>query len=505
MNEMEKTARRVLKFFASLKLAVLVVVGLTIALIVATILESKFDTPTSQFWVYRARWFYGLLGFLGLNIFGVMVDRWPWKWRHGPFLMAHVGILLLLFGSFLTFRLGVDGIMEIREGTRSSEVRLDEQVLVIQGGGAEGAHSQSSLQVIPIPWRPPHVGFTPIELPEHGLRITQFLPHAEPKVEFRKKEETDGKLTPAIRVRVASDPATKLPVPPVMRMGQEVWLWVGDPGWTSQQVGGATLSLSVAGQPARRELPPAVQNEGSLVSLDLVYDAQAQSVRARSGKNYDRIVKPESGLVLVPGWKNDIQITVLEWISDAESLVRYEPSLIQYGTQAPPSAIELQVDPPLGAKIWLGLEERAGLERQGKNLRLGYYYRRLNVPFQIGLEKFQIDRYPGSDSPMEFSSVVHVYDKQQTPLLENHPISMNQPLQHGGYTFYQASYRDEKPRPVTSVFSVNRDPGRLAKYWGSLFLVLGSLWLFQTKLREQRKRAKLTRMEVQVGLGEDQL
>ena len=39
-----------------------------------------------------------VLGALGTNIFCVAVSRWPWQRRHIPFLLAHLGILMLLAG-----------------------------------------------------------------------------------------------------------------------------------------------------------------------------------------------------------------------------------------------------------------------------------------------------------------------------------------------------------------------------------------------------------------------
>ena len=58
-------------------------------------------------------------------------------------------------------------------------------------------------------------------------------------------------------------------------------------------------------------------------------------------------------------------------------------------------------------------------------------------------------------------------------------ISMNHPLKEDGYTVYQSGFEeDEKGVPVASVFSINKDPGRFVKYFGSLLIVLGSLILF---------------------------
>lgn len=65
---------------------------------------------------------------------------------------------------------------------------------------------------------------------------------------------------------------------------------------------------------------------------------------------------------------------------------------------------------------------------------------------------------------------------------------MNEPLKHSGFTLYQTSYEPGDPRPITSILSVNRDPGRGAKYLGSLLIVLGAIWLFAMKYRRAPAR-----------------
>jgi len=109
----------------------------------------------------------------------------------------------------------------------------------------------------------------------------------------------------------------------------------------------------------------------------------------------------------------------------------------------------------------------------------------------VKLEQFKIDRYQGTQNPSEFSSVVSVDGAANGEKVVNHLISMNEPLKYGGYTFYQASYIDAQPRPTTSIFSVNQDPGRWLKYWGSIFLVGGTIWLFAMKYWKKKREVSI--------------
>ncbi len=190
------------------------------------------------------------------------------------------------------------------------------------------------------------------------------------------------------------------------------------------------------------------------------------------------------GRAIDTGWKFDAKITILEWIPRAKSDVSFEPARIQYGANVSPSAIHIRAGDgkKSGSAVWLGLGDRAtmdipGANGQSRHFTIGYFPRRIVLPFGVRLEKFSIDRYQGTASPMEFSSVVDV-EGGKDPAVKDHLISMNEPLKYGGFTFYQTSYIDAQPRPTVSIFSVNQDPGRWLKYLGSLLIVLGSIWLF---------------------------
>ena len=137
--------------------------------------------------------------------------------------------------------------------------------------------------------------------------------------------------------------------------------------------------------------------------------------------------------------------------------------------------------------VWLGLGDRAVLHVNNQDVEIAYLPKRIVLPFSVRLDQFMIEHDPGTIRAAAYSSRVTASNgKSET----NATISMNEPLLNGGYTFYQASYEDAEPRPVTSIFAVNRDPGRELKYSGSLLIVLGSIVLFASKYRGARKTVK---------------
>lgn len=108
----------IFEFCASLKLAVLVILGSAVVLGVATFVEGRYGLQAAQFGVYGAWWFAALNGLLALNIFCAAAIRYPWKRHQTGFVITHIGLLTLLFGCLLTRRGGIDAQMPILEGDR---------------------------------------------------------------------------------------------------------------------------------------------------------------------------------------------------------------------------------------------------------------------------------------------------------------------------------------------------------------------------------------------------
>lgn len=452
---------QIAKGLASLKLAIFVLLSLVGALAAGTILESEYDIPTAQYFVYRAVWFHLLLGLLGANIFCVAMSRLPWKLRHIPFLLAHLGILVLLAGSWITERFGIDGNLRVTEGEVASAVENESSSLLVK--------DPANVYRIPVPWIPPSVKFKPItpgksQVP-YDLTIDRFIAHAEPVTAF---VPDSGKKASAIHLKLVGGP---------MQISQEFWLWSGDPSWSRVQAGPAILSLGPA---PLGHLNQPVFSVFSEEDGNLTYQAKSSSGKTVKGKiEKDRLV----GKVIEPGWKGNLKIIVLEWIPHANIQTSYRPSRVLYGAMASSSAIHL-----IGGKegsgvgAWLGLGDKTAFSGQALGLshdvEVGYFPERVILPFSVRLERFTIDHYEGSRDPSSFSSKVTVLDQAGE---RSEIISMNEPLHHAGITLYQSSYEDAIPRPVTSIFSVNRDPGRIWKYTGSLLIVLGVISLFAAK------------------------
>ena len=94
------------------------------------------------------------------------------------------------------------------------------------------------------------------------------------------------------------------------------------------------------------------------------------------------------------------------------------------------------------------------------------------LPFQIRLDKFTVEYYPGSKAPSDFRSDVTVDG-------ENIVISMNNILKRDGYRFYQADF---DPETGSSTLAVSHDPAGVGiTYTGYLLLLLSMIAFFFEK------------------------
>jgi cytochrome c-type biogenesis protein CcsB len=103
---------------------------------------------------------------------------------------------------------------------------------------------------------------------------------------------------------------------------------------------------------------------------------------------------------------------------------------------------------------------------------LTYGSKEIQLPFSLFLKNFEVERYPGSNSPSSFASDVVLVD-QEMGLQEEHRIFMNNVLKHRGFRFYQSSYDNDE---LGSILSVNKDSaGTAVTYLGYLVLIAGMM------------------------------
>lgn len=115
--------------------------------------------------------------------------------------------------------------------------------------------------------------------------------------------------------------------------------------------------------------------------------------------------------------------------------------------------------------------------------------RTYNLPFALRLDKFTHEVHPGTNKAKVFlSDVTKFEDKRE----EKIKITMNEPLRHQGYTFFQSSYGPPDARPgdtLYSVFTVVENPSDMWPLWSCVLSAIGLGIHFVQKLMKHLQRA----------------
>ncbi len=229
----------VFEFFASLKLAVVLLAVLIVAAIAGTIYESSFDAKVARAYVYGAPWFNVWLILLGANLAVSAFSRWPWRKHHVAFLITHLGIITLLTGSLIGRIWGIEGTITLFKGEPpTNRLLIDQHQLRVHDvdGIVKGFNSEF-LHHPPDPNHPRGLG---VLASGARLSIVDYAP------------ALDGKLNPKPLAQGGA-PALHFTISTAM-MNQhlESWLLADDPQHGNFGMGLANIELKRGVAPTGR-------------------------------------------------------------------------------------------------------------------------------------------------------------------------------------------------------------------------------------------------------------
>ncbi len=219
---------RLFQFMGSLQLAVPLLVAIAAVLGWGTLYETRFGTASVQRFVYQSWWFQLLLAFLAVNLAVAALRRYPWRRKHVPFVLAHIGIVLVLAGGIIGGRFGIEGQMVIPEGETSGSLRLSQSILMVHPLNPGQAH------LFPVRFETQAWVHEPLEtfrVPFQGRALDLTVDRYFPNARAMERVTPDGP---------AENPAVRL----ALRHGErseELWLFARDParfgaGWEDAHI-----------------------------------------------------------------------------------------------------------------------------------------------------------------------------------------------------------------------------------------------------------------------------
>ncbi|MBI2609005.1 MAG: cytochrome c biogenesis protein ResB [Deltaproteobacteria bacterium] len=121
--------KKPLQFLGSVQLAIALIIGLALTLTVATFYESLHGTAAVQYLFYKTWWFGLLLLLIGISVTFAALKKYPWKVHQTGFVITHLGIIILIIGSFLTFWWGIDANLPLYNGEEKNYIFTHEETI----------------------------------------------------------------------------------------------------------------------------------------------------------------------------------------------------------------------------------------------------------------------------------------------------------------------------------------------------------------------------------------
>lgn len=527
------------RFFASVKFAVIIISLFAFALTIGTFVESYNGTPFANKVIYKSWWFMGIQGLMLLSIVMATIVRLPAKKHLYGFYTVHLGLVILFLGSLVTYLVGIDGSIQLLPNKPARKILIDKDQIKIQS--LELGESFT----YPLPYTgyatklDQKVKFGDITLKEYYPSASsklkwEKLPNKEPILSAQYLIFNDNVAeTITLSLSPISDYQSSKKMGPltVHLMPEEllscftmnnpskfvIWYTEDKKCSTPQQEnltidktdkGNNFITLEYKNQsykflpeftplPVNDDLTKIEESPIRVLSLDLF------TKKPHLFTFGDSIVyfKKRSKKWILKKFENDDLIR-LPWMGFQLKKIRTESSLypldipsyvkpIQDNNkiiQGEDQALRLEVG---NNEYWITDKKPLQLSSTKGILFIQFIKKTYTLPYQLTLAKFVMQKNPGTNDPASFESYVELLDGRKNQGIKKFHVFMNNPLKYDDFTFYQSSYfpvglKDNGEQEFASVLSVNYDPGRKFKYFGSLLIVLGSIWHFYLRKRKKR-------------------
>ncbi len=423
----------------------------------ATFVENDFGTPTAKAEIYNAQWFEVLLILLAINLSLNIYNYKMYTVKKAPIFIFHVAFLVILVGAAITRFVGFEGTMHIREGESSSTLTSSDTYFNVDVVAGKTMYSTS--QTVYLSKRKDNDLSTSMSVDgkDVSVELVEYIPNAvEQTVEGKSGE-------PVAEMMITSaGKGEKI----ALRYGQyyesdDVVIDFGSKEMFSKPV----ISLYV--------------EDGKLFmnhSMPLTYlkmdDGSKGSLLASKKE-------PVTTRTLFSAGNSNFVLR--KFVEHATTKIITNPDVSPRTNGYDALKFKVSVDDKSKEVMVYGqiglLAKPTHIMLDGLNIYVSYGAKKIQLPFEIKLVDFQLDRYPGSMSPASYASEVILIDKEEGIEMP-YRIYMNHILEHRGYRFFQASFdQDEKG----TVLSVNNDPGTLPSYIGYFLLGLGMFWSLFTK------------------------
>ena len=405
------TMKKITDFIFSMFFTGLLLIAFAVAIAYATFIENDYGTTTAKILIYNAKWFEVLLAILCVNIIGSVYKYQMVSKKKLPMLFFHLSFIIIGVGAMVTRYKGYEGTMHIREGNSSNSI-VSTATFVSVNATKKGNTVSSEKEVMFSPYTAnPYSDKLKIDGQTIKLKNLMYMPSALETI----SPADDGE--PIISLLTAGDQMQRIDF--LMKTGNRRVVNDVSMGFNSKENADIKFSLQngslyfVANGTVRisdmTEGEMELTEPGASIKVDTkkVYTLGNLNFAVKQfiskGKTELVYQKPQRGMALPNAMKT------LVTVGDVSKEV------VVYGNTG-------QIGQPAIVQI------------NGIDIEISYGSKRIDLPFSLYLDDFQLERYPGSNSPSSFASEVVLKDGS---LEQPYRIFMNNILKYKGYRFSQ--------------------------------------------------------------------
>lgn len=454
-----------------MRVAVVVLFLFGVVIGLATFIENDYGTQTARALIYSAQWFEFFLLFFILVLLYNIVRYKSYKKAKLSVFVFHIAFLVIGIGAAITRYIGYEGVMHIREGASSSTMVSDVKVLQIdarkgeQQASFESSYFFSSLtkeSASNLFYNIVRIVFPENRINERlqvgdqsvNVELLQYYPSA---VQQYVPDPENGKKVIALKISSGMK-------------GQDVYLSKGET-YTADNL---VVSFDKSESYAEGKTYFSITDRDGQLQVQTDFDLQTLSMDTQEEAN---LTKGLNTLEKRKLYRFDGNMLVLKDVYEKASK-SYSSSSLKTELGKPELAtFKVTVGDQSQEVNLLAYSGRVGepeiVTLNGVEVMLSLGAKVIDLPFSLKLLDFQLERYPGSNSPSSYASEVELTDKEQG--IESMPfrIYMNHVLDHRNYRFFQSSFDTDEQG---TILSVNHDPGTLPTYIGYLLLTIGMIW-----------------------------
>ncbi len=400
----------------------------------ATFVENDYDAITARIAVYNAPWFEMLIALMVVNFLGMIYTKRLYRKSKVNILAIHVALVIIILGAGITRYFGYEGVMHIRNGETSNLFLTSDNYLTIKELESEDYLEQKTLLISDHSMNH-YSGQLRVDEQPISVKLSNYYPQA------MKKLVKSNNGSPKINLIVGGSEAR-----------HDVILSEGESqefAFFGISFGDSTDHQFIQIMAIDSSLWIRMPNRWAMMSPD--------SITSERLSKFEPLEVGEVQSFM------HTKFMVSEFLQKGD--VGYVPSDQRFSTRA----FKLLVN---DQHVFCGYNEPKLATVNGKKLEFFIGQKVIELPFSIKLNRFNLERYPGSMSPSSFESDVVLID-DRVGIEEPHKIFMNNVLSYEGYRFYQSSYDQDEQG---TVLSVNHD------FWGTRVTYFGYFLLFSTMI-----------------------